>query len=492
MVVRQAAVAAGSAGAADAAAQVLRIGGNAVDAAIAAACAATVCEPGLASLGGGGFLTVRTPAGEQVVHDFFVDAPGHGRDPALPHPRLDTVVIRFGGADQTFHAGLGSLAVPGTLDGLLHAHARHGRLPLADVVAPAARLAADGWTVDPVQAGVIVLLTDILRLSPDCWALCSTGNRPAEVGTVLTNADLARTFERIGTGAVRRFADLAGVPELLERVATAGGALTAADLADYSPDEREPLRAEHRGAVLSTNPTPSFGGPILAEATRLLGEHGPVGADAAGALRLVTALRGATDSEKRRRAAGVPGAVRGTTHVSVVDADGGIASLTQSNGSCSGVVVPGTGVQVNNVMGEEDLHPAGLHTAPPGTRIGSMMAPSILDLPDGRVVALGSGGSERIRSAMLGVIVGLVDRGEHAPGAVESPRLHWDGAGVQAEPPQSPEVVDALRSLGPVNVWEARSLYFGGAHVAVRYPDGRVEAHGDSRRGGVARIVEVR
>jgi gamma-glutamyltranspeptidase/glutathione hydrolase len=121
-----------------------------------------------------------------------------------------------------------------------------------------------------------------------------------------------------------------------------------------------------------------------------------------------------------------------------------------------------------------------------------MMAPSILDLPDGRVVALGSGGSERIRSAMLGVIVGLVDRGEHAPGAVEWPRLHWDGAGVQAEPPQSPEVVAALRGLGTVNVWDARNLYFGGAHVAVRYPDGSVEAHGDSRRGGVARIVEVR
>jgi gamma-glutamyltranspeptidase/glutathione hydrolase len=281
------------------------------------------------------------------------------------------------------------------------------------------------------------------------------------------------------------------MPSLLAEVASAGGALTIDDLERYSPVERAPLRAEHRGAVLSTNPAPSFGGPILAEATRLLGEQGPVGTDPAGALRLVTALRGATESEKRRRAAGVPAAVRGTTHVSVVDADGGIASLTQSNGSCSGVVVPGTGVQVNNVMGEEDLHPAGLHTAPPGTRIGSMMAPSILDLPDGRVVAVGSGGSERIRSAMLAVLVGLVDQGEHAPGAVESPRLHWDGAGVQAEPPQAPEVVEALASLGPVNVWEGRNLYFGGAHVAVRYPDGRVEAHGDSRRGGVAHIVEV-
>jgi gamma-glutamyltranspeptidase/glutathione hydrolase len=492
VVVRQAAVAAGSAGAADAAAEVLRAGGNAVDAAVAAACAATVCEPGLASLGGGGFLTVRLADGSVLVHDFFVDAPGHGRSADAPAPRLDTVVVRFGGADQVFHAGLGSLAVPGTLDGLVHAHGRHGRLPISEVVAPARRLAENGWVVDATQSSVLALLTEILRISADSWVLCSVDDHTAPIGATLTNPDLAHTFDLIASGRVRRFADLPGLDELLARVAAAGGALTAEDVAAYAPVVRTPLRAEHRGAVLSTNPLPSFGGPILALATHLLGEEGPVADDPDGARRLVAALAGATEAEKERRRRGEPAAVHGTTHVSVVDADGGIASLTQSNGSCSGIVVPGTGVAVNNVMGEEDLHPAGLHTAAPGTRIGSMMAPSILDLPDGRVVAVGSGGSERIRSAMLGVLVGLVDRGEHAPGAVESPRLHWDGSGVQAEPPQSPEVVAALASLGPVNVWEARNLYFGGAHVAVRYPDGRVEAHGDSRRGGAARIVEVR
>jgi gamma-glutamyltranspeptidase/glutathione hydrolase len=148
-------------------------------------------------------------------------------------------------------------------------------------------------------------------------------------------------------------------------------------------------------------------------------------------------------------------------------------------------------VQVNNVMGEEDLHPRGLHTTPPGTRIGSMMAPSILDLPDGRVVALGSGGSERIRSAMLSVLVGLVDRCQHAEGAVEAPRIHWDGVGIQAEPPRSEEVSAALARLGPVTVWGTKHLYFGGAHVTVRYPDGGVEAHGDSRRGGMSRVIAL-
>jgi gamma-glutamyltranspeptidase/glutathione hydrolase len=460
-----------------------------VDAAIAAAFAATVCEPGLASLGGGGFLTLRTADGVETVHDFFVDAPGLGI--AATHtPRLDTVTIRFGGADQVFHAGLGSLAVPGVLDGLLHAHRRHGSASLAQVVGPARTLAADGWVVDATQANVLALLAEILRLSPDCWSLHSDGDQTAAAGATLRNPDLAATLDAIAAGHVRRFTDLDGVPALLDAVQTADGALTSDDLQAYRTAERDPLRASHRGAVLATNPAPSFGGPILAEATRLLGESGPVTNDASGTVRLIRALRGATEKEKQlRRRSAV--AAKGTTHVSVVDADGALASLTQSNGSCSGIMVPGTGVQMNNVMGEEDLHPDGLHTAEPGRRIGSMMAPSLLDLPDGRVVALGSGGSERIRSAMLAVLVGLVDRGEHAAGAVEAPRRHWDGAGIQAEPPLAIDVQTALAALGPVTLWQDRHLYFGGAHVVVRNPDGSVEAHGDSRRGGASRVIDL-
>ena len=487
---RRAAVAAGSIGAVEAAGHILRAGGNAVDAAVGAAFAATVCEPGLASLAGGGFLTVRTASGEEVVHDFFVNAPGLGRPGDAPAPTLDTVTIRFGGADQVFHAGLGSLAVPGTLAGLLHAHDRHGRLDLAEVVAPATRLAAEGWTVDATQHAAGVLLTEIFRLSDECWSLYSIDDAAPPIGSILTNPQLAATLEAIASGTVRSFTDIDGMRALLADVAAVGGALNADDLAAYAPVERTPLRAGHRGAVLSTNPAPSFGGPILAEATRLLGEQGPVTADAAGATRLIAALRGATEREKelRRR---VPVAVKGTTHVSVVDADGAVASLTQSNGSSSGIMVPGAGVQMNNVMGEEDLHPAGLHTAVPGSRVGSMMAPSLLDLPDGRVVALGSGGSERIRSAMLSVLVGLVDRGEHADGAVETPRVHWDGSGVQAEPPLDDDIADALAQLGPVTRWTGKHLYFGGAHVVVRYPDGRVEAHGDSRRGGASAVIDL-
>ncbi len=186
-----------------------------------------------------------------------------------------------------------------------------------------------------------------------------------------------------------------------------------------------------------------------------------------------------------------PAAVRGTTHVSVVDADGGLAALTMSNGSCSGVFAPGTGIQLNNVMGEADLHPHGLEATAPGVRIGSMMAPTAVRTADGTRTALGSGGSERIRSALLCTLVGLVDRGEQLAEAVAAPRLHWDRSVLQVEPGLGGAVVDRLRQERPVSQWAARDLYFGGVHAVAHRPDGSVDAVGDARRSGATEVVQL-
>jgi gamma-glutamyltranspeptidase/glutathione hydrolase len=398
--------------------------------------------------------------------------------------------IQFSEADQLFHCGPGSVGVPGMLDGLVAVHAAHGRLSLADVLAPAARLAREGVALEPVQASVLTLLAEIFALTDECAATYLPGGVPPAAGTVLRNPALADVLDAMGRGDVRGIADLPGIDEALAAVAATGSALTLADLHAYAPARRAPLVVDHHGAQVLTNPAPAFGGPILAAAVQALAALGPAGADPAGRTRVVAALRDATAREKRLRAT-TGAAVRGTTHVSVVDADGRVAALTQSNGSCSGVLVPGTGVHLNNVMGEEDLHPDGLHRATPGARIGSMMAPSVVALPDGSVVGLGSGGSERIRSALLQVVVALVDRGQPLADAVTAPRLHWDGDAVQAEPPLDDATRDALAALGPVAVWPDRSLYFGGAHIAAWHPDGRVEAVGDPRRGGCAAVVPV-
>ena len=180
-----------------------------------------------------------------------------------------------------------------------------------------------------------------------------------------------------------------------------------------------------------------------------------------------------------------------TTHVSVMDADGGVATVTCSNGSSSGVVVPGTGMHLNNMMGEEDLNPGGFHGHTPGHRVPSMMAPTVVLRGGKPEVALGSAGSNRIRSAIVQTIAAVVDGGLDAQAAVDSPRVHVEGPLVDAEPGVDEHALDALRARDwKVKQWHERNLYFGGVQAVARTADGRLSGGGDPRRGGVAVLVD--
>jgi gamma-glutamyltranspeptidase/glutathione hydrolase len=185
--------------------------------------------------------------------------------------------------------------------------------------------------------------------------------------------------------------------------------------------------------------------------------------------------------------AGGPGDRLGsTTHLAVLDADGNCASVTCSNGTGSGVVVPGTGVHLNNMLGEEDLNPQGFHRIPPGRRVSSMMSPT-LALRDGEVVlGLGSAGSNRIRSAILQVAVKALEEGMDADEAVHAGRLHFEAGTVQAEPGVDEEGLTDLERRGvPVVRWKRQNLYFGGAQAVARDPvTGELTGGGDPRRGG--------
>jgi gamma-glutamyltranspeptidase / glutathione hydrolase len=475
-------VAAGNAHTARAAVEVLQDGGNAFDAVVAAGFAAAVAEPGLCSLGGGGFLLAAAPGRPVTVVDFFVDAPGRGRPAERLQPSFLPVTLRFRGADQVFHAGWGSVAVPGCLDGWLHVQRRFGRLPLADVVAPARALAADGAALDSAQAGIVALLAEILTLTPDGRAVFAPGGTLLGAGSRVRNPALADLLTDVAAGRVTGFGDLAG--PLGAAMDRSGGLLSADDLASYAVVERAPLRRRYRDADLATNPPPSFGGSLVLDGLEVLGGDGPLDGSAAAFCRLASAL---VDMSERHVTA--PRSVRGTTHVSVADADGGVAAMTVSNGSCSGVFAPGTGIQLNNVMGETDLHPHGFAATPPGTRVGSMMAPMLLSTGDGTRVGLGSGGSERIRSALTAVVTALVDRRAGLTDAVLAPRLHWDRATLQVEPGLPAHAVEALRERWPVHEWSARDFYFGGAQAVARTADGSVDAAADDRRGGVAVVL---
>ena len=472
-------VAAGHPATVAAAVDTLRAGGNAYDAAVAAGMAASVAEPGLSSLGGGGFLLARTADSQEIVFDFFVDTPGRGRHDDTPAPRLRPETVRFKGAGQVFHVGHGSVAVPGCLPGYLHVHQRLGRLPLAEVVAPAITLARDGVVLGPQQAGVVRLLEPILTSSAEGRERYLVDGAPFDDEAVMTNPALARFLDAIADGEVTGFDE----PALADRIAADmvehGGAVTAEDLRRYRVIERRPLAAQHRGGRLVTNPPPSYGGTLIVRALNALSSLGaPL--PPAGSGRTLVHLAEVLDEVTRYHTTPQLRSAKGTTQVSIADREGNLASMTTSNGSCSGVILPGTGVMANNIMGEEDLHPAGFHTAEPGERVGSMMSPSILLPPDGPPVVLGSGGSERIRSALTQVLVALLDHDLPLERAVLGPRIHWDGSTVQVEPGFDPAAVAYLAQHRPVNEWTESDLYFGGVH-AVRPTGERV---GDPRRGG--------
>lgn len=484
------AVASGHPATSQAAVDVLAAGGNAIDACVAAGFAASVAEPTLTSLGGGGFLLARTAEGEEVVFDFFVDTPGRRSDdtpPPLGSP-LDfaEVVVRFTGADQGFHVGLGSVAVPGCLAGWLHAHRRLGRLDLDEVVAPARRLAQHGVVVNEQQAYLLRILEPILTRTPEAAAIVAPGGRLLSAGDRMANPDLARFLASLDESGFAR-------PDLATRIDDAmragGGLLTRQDIDAYQVFERAPLEVRWRGHRLLTNPPPSFGGELVALGLLLLEERHGWPAEA-GSVDHALALAEAMVATEQARAADAVGAelrrrrsTGGTTHVSVRDSEGAVATMTTSNGEGSGWVIPDTGVMANNMMGEDDLHPGGFHRSEAGHRVASMMAPTVVVGPDGSVeLVLGSGGSKRIRTALLQVLAGVIDQGRDLAEVVDGPRLHWDGVELHVEPGWTAEAVAALAGRWPVRRWEQRDLYFGGVHAVT--PGA---AAGDPRRGGSAR-----
>jgi gamma-glutamyltranspeptidase/glutathione hydrolase len=349
-------------------------------------------------------------------------------------------------------------------------HDRLGRLDLHDVVAPAVRLAEEGFEVGPFLDQLIALLGDILGRTDEGQDLFFPGGERVHLGDRFRNPRLAALLADIGAGRVTSL-EAGGL-----------GAVGPADLAGYEVIEREPLHVRYRDALVLTNPLPSLGGTLVAHGLGVLEEseprpkHDPL---------QVVALAEALVSLTARRAELGAASTQGTTHVAVVDAEGNVASMTTSNGSGSGEFAPGTGVQLNNVMGEEDLQPAGLGTAVPGERIPSMMSPTIVLGGAGHIAALGSGGSERIRSTVTQLVVDLVDHRMTLADAVAGPRLHWDDRCLQVEPGLPDAVIDALSARWEVNVWERPDLYFGGANGVVM-PD---EAVGDARRGGRGILV---
>ncbi|HWE12844.1 MAG TPA: gamma-glutamyltransferase [Solirubrobacteraceae bacterium] len=488
-------VAAGHPVSARAGADALRAGGNAVDAALGAMLASFACEPLLTGLGAGGYMLVVAPGRTAALLDFFVEAPGRGMASA-EHSELIPVPVSFGDAVQEFHVGAASVGTFGMPAGVCEAARRFARLPLRELVAPAAALAREGVTLNEQQAYIIEILGGIVTSTPEAAALFAPRGALLRAGDRLRQPELADALLRLGEEGARPFYEGDIGAAIVGWLQPRGGLVTRADLAAYAVTDRRPLRVAYRRRDVLTNPPPSAGGILIVRALAML--DSVAGRPSVAQLvevmertqreRTPEFLAGLDDPAFVERFLARPtGRLGSTTHIAALDRDGWACSVTCSNGSASGVIVPGTGVHLNNMLGEQDLNPLGFHRHRPGRRMPSMMAPTVV-LRDGEPeLAVGSAGSNRIRSAVLQTIVRSIDDGLPAQEAVEAPRVHFEDDVVYTEPGiETAELERAGRALAP---FRARNLFFGGAQAAARAPDGSFSGGGDPRRGGAAIVV---
>jgi gamma-glutamyltranspeptidase / glutathione hydrolase len=500
-------VAAGHALTASAAAEILADGGNAFDAAIAGLCMAFVAEAVFASPGGGGFLMARRAGSATVkLFDFFVETPLKRR----PANEVEFYPIHadFGPATQEFHIGLGSSATPGMAQGLFAMHEALGRIPMKRLVEPAVRAARAGFPLTSFQAYLFTVIAPILDASEGVRKIFAPGGKLLEAGETFRNGGLAETLEWLAEDGARLFIDGDVGRAIVAQSRDLGGHLTAEDLKRYRVALRDPLLWRYGRATVALNPPPAASGALIAFGLGFLEALAETGEDidalalhaamaATNEARtthgegLAAKLDGGALANEMRAAASHPKAYRGTTHISVIDADGNAAAVSLSNGEGSGFAVGDFGFMLNNMLGEEDLASGSLDAWREGTRLSSMMAPTIIMAADGTVTALGTGGSNRIRTAILQVAVNLIARRMSLEDAVTAPRLHVERDGTTSfEPDLSEEAEAAFRALGEkAHAWPAQNLFFGGVHAARRNRKGSVEGAGDPRRQGVALVV---
>ena len=521
------AIAAGHEMTARAGAAALEAGGTAVDAVVAAGVMSWAAEPALTGPLGGGFVLVRPAHGRPSLLDAFTGIPGRDLPPSRRLVDMESVLVPFDEqTTQVFHIGPATVAVPGVLAGLHAAHRRFGRLPWRDLLLPAAEAAQSGVTTNAGQTRVFEAIRVILTSTPEARAVFAAKGTYVEEGDLIRQPQLAAAIERLAErGPDELYDGDLGRAVVAHQDAT-GGRLTMADLRAYRPVWRRPLRTRYRDVELATNPPPSSGGiliafmlgvlePVtegmqpgkaptlraLAEAmraagrrrdrhfARLLHRGGLAGhllspeSLSAGAGEVAAALQGAP-TESPALASD-----RGTTHISVVDGAGNAAAFTASNGSHSGVFVPGTGLHLNNMMGEEDLA-AGRHLQP-GTRLTSMQAPTILERDGAVRLVVGSSGSNRLRSAIAHVIRNVVDHGMPVEDAVSFPRVHVESGRLDCEGGFDPGQLELLEQWGEQLVrFEGLNLYFGGANAVMAGAGGRLTAAGDPRRSCFGLVLD--
>lgn len=502
-------IAAGHELTAQAGVEILNAGGNAFDAILASLAASCVCEPILSSFAGGGFLLASPVGGESSVYDFFVKTP---RRPQQGKPfDFKDVDVYYGAVTQKFHIGKASVGVPGIVLGMFEIHRDLGSIPMKDILAPAMDYARKGIRTNAYQAFLFQVVRDILATDETCANLFSSpaaSDQLLQEGETMILPEMADFMEVLTIEGPDIFYR-GEIAQMIAREMEEGGLITRTDLENYDVVRRKPLTVDYHGAKIEMNAPPSAGGLLIAFGLNLLekiniAQYAHNAEDYLLALAQVMDMTQKARLEKeslgclkscflhpdfveiyRRELAGRPAVSRGTTHISAIDADRNMASMTVSIGEGSGCVIPGTATQMNNMLGEKDLNPAGFHNWEPGERLCSMMTPTMIKWPDGSQVATGTGGANRIRTAMLQQIVKLVDYKLSIEESVTSPRIHLEDGQLDIEGGFDGRFTELLTRYSDHNRWEGPSMFFGGIH-AVGFDGRGINGCGDPRRDGHA------
>jgi gamma-glutamyltranspeptidase/glutathione hydrolase len=339
-----------------------------------------------------------------------------------------------------------------------------------------------------------------------------------QLGETFYMKDFANTLAYLAEKGPREFYEGEIAQHLVKDCQERGGYLTLEDLKNYQVIERNPLLINYRGNKFLTNPAPSSGGILIAFTLEILSkiDLANIGFGTPRHLQILAEAMRLTNEARRDKyntnfyqkevdkiflsadhvaqyqdqLTKISNKLGSTTHISVIDDEGNAASVTTSHGEGSGYVIPGTGIMVNNMLGEEDLNPHGFHQWQENVRISSMMAPTIVLKNNQPEIVLGSGGSNRIRTAILQVISNIIDFKMPVDAAVNSPRVHWENNVFNIEPGFSEESIKAaIFASNKLVLWNNKNMFFGGVHTVLENSEGIIEGAGDKRRSGAIATI---
>ena len=461
-----------------AASDILQAGGNAYDAILAALFMSFVAEPLLSSPGGGGYLLAHPKNKRAKIFDFFAQTPFN-----KTQTKRDFYPISgdFGDAQQEFHIGLASAAIPGVPAGIFAIHQDYGSLPLIDIASAAIAMANKGMVVDKLHAEVIQILAPILNHSNISKELYSDNNGNfLKQGDVKTNPQLAQFLTDLANNPRDWFYFGKPAESIRRDMLEKHGLLRQEDFENYQVQIRDPLIETIKNWKVMTNALPTTGGMLITEQLK----HAAQNSETKTHQKFIEAMIHADHLKSQQ---GFQSS-KGTSHMNVIDSDGNVASLTISNGEGCGYIVPESGFMLNNFLGEEDINTRGFFNFPENTRMASMMSPTIIEqIGCNNKIALGTGGSNRIKTALFQVIWQIIGENKTLDQAVNHPRYHYENNTIDVEKGVNQSVITQLEChLKKLVLWKNRSLYFGGIN-AVQQGNTNL-AVSDSRRNGTGLV----